>query len=212
MYSGLRCRKLPSSLPARGTAEPRPSPAQGELGAAVHPLPLQHPAPPPCAVETPTDDFSWGSHCSPLRDQLGNRSVPTAASMTHLDVPSLAPSHTARPPQPRCGAAPCRGGRRGPWLAKATSPRLGTYPEGAPEGPGLTCHPEGQGGPRGPLQRWGHSPDPPGTFGKALPGRAQTTSALALPHCCPSAPATPPEHDAPTGAHVVPREGPQPEP
>ena len=70
------------------------------------------------------------------------------------------------------------------------------WQEGAPEGPHLTCHRGDQGGLRGSLRLWGHSPNSLGTFGRALPGRPRSTSALGLlspgsaqplPHRCPSA-------------------------
>lgn len=50
-----------------------------------------------------------------------------------------------------------------------------------PEGPHLTCHRGDPGGPRGSLPLWDHSPNSPGTCGKALPGRPGSMSALAVP-------------------------------
>lgn len=60
--------------------------------------------------------------------------------------------------------------------------RLSTaWSEGASEGPHLTCHRGDLGGPRGSLPLWDHSPNSPGTCGKALPGRPGSMSALAVP-------------------------------
>lgn len=51
----------------------------------------------------------------------------------------------------------------------------------SPKGLHLTCHRGDPGGPRGSLPLWDHSPNSPGTCGKALPGRPRPMSALAAP-------------------------------
>lgn len=51
----------------------------------------------------------------------------------------------------------------------------------SPKGLHLTCHRGDPGGPRGSLPLWDHSPNSPGTCGKALPGRPGPMSPLAAP-------------------------------
>lgn len=185
-----------------------PAPA-GQHPGAHRTIPLRPPQQKPSAKRR---------HRSPPAARLDSGSIPTAAATTQLDISTgtapPTPSRRVRPPPAMVQAELVPTGMRG----EATTSHRGTaspstwpgsphaWQVGAPEGPRLTCHRGDRGGPQGSLRFWGHSPNSPGTFGKALPGRPGSTSALALPalpNPCPSVACRP--HRSPCQSTVYPQ-------